>query len=241
MEKLIFTKKEFKEIMEVLKATAKDEARPILQGVNFNNNEVVALDGYRLMLRKIDLQLKGNYTIHRNDLKQVLKAVKRDTEQIEITFNPDVVVFKVDDKEKFVFNVLQGSYINYKSLIPSEFNLMATLEAKKIIESIKLLNKNHYVILDVNKDIIDIKDVYYFRKDKQSMPEAVTGTIVNNFMNCITKGENKKIAFNNTYLKESLKNYKEKIDIKIINGVSPMIVTDNKKKLDLVLPVRLIA
>ena len=125
MEKLIFTKKEFKEIMEVLKATAKDDVRPILQGVNFNNNEVVALDGYRLMLRKINLQLKGNYTIHRNDLKEVLKAVKRDTEYIEITFNPDVVIFKVDDKEKFVFNVLQGSYINYKSLMPSEFNLMA--------------------------------------------------------------------------------------------------------------------
>ena len=40
MEKLIFTKKEFKEVMEVLKATAKDDVRPILQGVNFNNNEV---------------------------------------------------------------------------------------------------------------------------------------------------------------------------------------------------------
>ena len=35
--------------------------------------------------------------------------------------------------------------------------------------------------------------------------------------------------------------YKEKIDIKIINKVSPMIVTDNKKKLDLILPVRLVA
>ena len=124
--KVMVDKKEFKEVMEVLKATAKDDVRPILQGVNFNNNEVAALDGYRLMLRKIDLQLKGNYTIHRNDLKQVLKAVKRDTEHIEITFNPDVVIFKIDDKEKFVFNVLQGSYINYKSLIPSEFNMMAT-------------------------------------------------------------------------------------------------------------------
>lgn len=41
--------------------------------------------------------------------------------------------------------------------------------------------------------------------------------------------------------KEEVKNYKEKIDIKIINEVSQMIITDNKKKLDLVLPVRLIA
>ena len=240
MEKITLTKKEFKEIMEVLKATAKENIRPVLQGVNFNSNEVVGLSSYRLMLRKINAELKGDYTIHKDDLKQVLKAIDRNTKHIEITFNPDTAVFKIDNKEKFIFNVMQQDYINYKQLIPTKFNLTVTVEAKKITESIKPLRKNHHVILDISKDIINIKDIYYTKRDKQGNCEKITSTIVNDFINCNTVGDNKKIAFNNTFLKEALKNYKENIDMKIISPVAPMVITDNKKKLDLVLPVRLI-
>lgn len=240
MEKITLTKKEFKEVMEVLKATAKENIRPVLQGVNFNSNEVVGLSSYRLMLRKINTELKGNYTIHKDDLKQVLKAIDRNTKHIEITFNPDVAVFKIDNKEKFVFNVMQQDYINYKQLIPTKFNLDVTVEAKKIIDSIKPLRKNHYVILDISKDIINIKDIYYTKRDKQGNQEKIISTIVNDFINCNTVGDNKKIAFNNTFLKEALKNYKENIDMKIISPVAQMVITDNNKKLDVVLPVRLI-
>lgn len=240
MEKITLTKKEFKEIMEVLKATAKENIRPVLQGVNFNSNEVVGLSSYRLMLRKINTELKGGYTIHKDDLKQVLKAIDRNTKHIEITFNPDVAVFKIDNKEKFIFNVMQQDYINYKQLIPTEFNLAVTVEAKKIIDSIKPLRKNHYVILDISKDIINIKDIYYTKRDKQGNQEKIISTIVNDFINCNTVGDNKKIAFNNTFLKEALKNYKENIDMKIISPVAQMVITDNNKKLDVVLPVRLI-
>ena len=240
MEKITLTKKEFKEVMEVLKATAKENIRPVLQGVNFNSNEVVGLSSYRLMLRKINTELKGDYTIHKDDLKQVLKAIDRNTKHIEITFNPDVAVFKIDNKEKFVFNVMQQDYINYKQLIPTEFNLAVTVEAKKIIDSIKPLRKNHYVILDISKDIINIKDIYYTKRDKQGNQEKIISTIVNDFINCNTVGDNKKIAFNNTFLKEALKNYKENIDMKIISPVAQMVITDNNKKLDVVLPVRLI-
>ena len=91
------------------------------------------------MLRKINTELKGGYTIHKDDLKQVLKAIDRNTKHIEITFNPDVAVFKIDNKEKFIFNVMQQDYINYKQLISTEFNLAVTVEAKKIINGFILL------------------------------------------------------------------------------------------------------
>ena len=202
MEKIILTKKEFKEAMEVLKATAKENIRPVLQGVNFNSNEVVGLS-------------------------------MPDTKILTISQ-------KIDNKEKFVFNVMQQDYINYKQLIPTKFNLDVTVEAKKIIDSIKPLRKNHYVILDISKDIINIKDIYYTKRDKQGNQEKIISTIVNDFINCNTVGDNKKIAFNNTFLKEALKNYKENIDMKIISPVAQMVITDNNKKLDVVLPVRLI-
>lgn len=192
MEKITLTKKEFKEIAEVLKATAKENIRPVLQGVNFNGNEVVGLSSYRLMLRKINAELKGSYTIHKNDLKQVLKEINRDTKHIEIIFNQDTAVFKIDNKENFIFNVMQQDYINYKQLIPTEFNLTVTIEAKKIIESIKPLRKNHYVILDISKDLINIKDIYYTKRDKQGNQEKIMNTIVNDFINCNTIGDNKK-------------------------------------------------
>lgn len=83
MEKLIFTKKEFKEIMEVLKATAKDDVRPILQGLHFERNNIVALDGYRLMIRKNDNILDGVYNIHRDYIKIMINTVKQYKNNIE--------------------------------------------------------------------------------------------------------------------------------------------------------------
>ena len=111
MEKLIFTKKEFKEVMEVLKATAKEDIRPILQGVNFNNNEVVALDGYRLMLRKIDLQLKGNYTI----------GVYETETEAAIAYNKAIDYFKKAGVDKaYTPNYMEGiSPLAYADLYSS--------------------------------------------------------------------------------------------------------------------------
>ena len=93
------TKKEFKEIMEVLTKVAKDDTRPILQGVYFGKNEVVAIDGYRLSKRLLNAELSGEYVILGKDLKEVAKACKRDVEQVEIIFN-DKAIINLYDVEK---------------------------------------------------------------------------------------------------------------------------------------------
>ena len=64
IETMVFNKKEFKEAMEIITGTAKDEARPILQCLHFEKNNIVALDGYRLMIRKNSNILNGLYNIH---------------------------------------------------------------------------------------------------------------------------------------------------------------------------------
>lgn len=86
------TKEEFKEVMEVLPKVAKDETRPILQGVLFSKNEAVAIDGYRLSKRLLNKELTGDYVVLGKDLKEVVKACKRETERVEIIFNDNVTI-----------------------------------------------------------------------------------------------------------------------------------------------------
>ena len=53
------------------------------------------------------------------------------------------------------------------------------------------------------------------------------------------QGEEIEMAFNPKYIVDALKNYKGQAILKIVDEISPMLITDGDKKKDLVLPIRL--
>lgn len=247
IETMIFNKSEFKEVTEILTGTLKDGSRPVLQCLHFTKDEVVAVDGYRMMLRKNNNMLLGDYNINRADIKTMLDKVKEFNENIEkisIEFNEDnTATLKINDVEKFNCMLVSTEYIKYQELIPIKFKTLITISPKEIKETIKPLRKNKKILFTIENEVINIKDIEEIKDNKLYQYKATYGNNIDYNIQCESiEGKDITIAFNHTYIKEALKHYnnKEKINIKLNRSLDGVLITNNKNKIDFVLPVRII-
>lgn len=215
IETMLFNKKEFKEAMEIIIGTAKDEARPILQCLHFERNNIVALDGYRLMIRKNNNILKGVYNIHRDYIKIMINTVKQyknNIEKISLDFNYNyTATLNINDIEVYSCDLSIGNYPKYNTLLPEYFKTIVNIEPKTIKDTIKPLRKNKTVLLNINDDILNIKDIEDVKnKNGYRQYTNIIGSNVNNDIKCIKNGDDIEIAFNHTYIKEALNPYSNK-------------------------------
>lgn len=239
MERLTMTKKEFKTIMEVLPKVAQDDVRPILQGVYFTDNEVVAMDGYRLSKRLLNSELTGEYVILGKDLKEVVKACKRNIEHVEIIFKDNAIITLYDKANElinyFTCKLLSGRFIAYKSLLPSEFTYKTKLDSQQILNSLKLLKKNTHIALEFIEEKINIYEVQYkgtYKDQTIALNELETIYLKKKISKDLM------ITFNTTYLKDALKGFKE-IKLSCIDNISQLVIEDSSRY-EMVLPVRLL-
>lgn len=227
-ESIIIDPVEYKQLCQVIDVTAKDETRPILKGVSFKNNKVVGLDGYRLYLREGSFKLDNEYVIEGNTLKSTLGLINKNTKQVKISFNNRHAVIEIDDS-KAIIKLMEGNYINYESLINDSNNSIVTLDKEELKEEIDFLLSDK----ESNKVV-----VFDFEKEKAILTDKLNAEI--KLDKYKLEGEEIKIGFNPTYLKDSLKNHNDNIKMELINSVSPMILrSENIKGLDLILPVRI--
>lgn len=240
MNKVLLTKKEFKTAMEVLPVASKEDLRPILQCVYFNNNDVVAIDGYRLAVRKINSSLNAEFCILASELKEVLKAVKKDTQSISISTDFKKAYISLINKEndivkEFTLSLFEGRFPNYKTLTPTGATTRINyIDTDEIIEEIKRL-KQDTVCLNIEKNSIDFLDVEFNKQVTH------IGKNLNKKINCVSTGDNLEIAFSKKFIKEAIKNYKNDFTMRFTRGIDPLVIESNDKtKLDLILPVRLI-
>ena len=93
---------EFKNsIGQVIIASSNDLTRPALTGVYFNTYSnklaIAATDGYRLAEKIIIDQVESEVKaiVPASSLQEVLRSIGEDTEEIEISFNDDLVRFQI--------------------------------------------------------------------------------------------------------------------------------------------------
>jgi DNA polymerase-3 subunit beta len=118
-------------------ATAQDEIRPILTGVKFEIDNgklnLVALDGLRLALRSEAVENDNTISavIPGKTLSEVSKILEDSEENVNITFTPNHILFNLGNT-KIISRLLEGEFINYKSIIPDEYNLKVTLKRNEL-------------------------------------------------------------------------------------------------------------
>ena len=249
---ITMTKKEFKKVMEVLKYASKEEYRPILKAVHFAGDEVVALDGYRIAIRKLNTKLDVNCNIDAKDLKEVIKLVTREVKNIKMEFNNHTFIVELlGDNDKLIdveyYAYVEGNYINYKSIIDVDafkFNTVASIEfnilhpIKDLISYLKKINKqNKCIKLDINNSLTIQQDTTNKKQnplngnieswsDKQYFNYNCNGSLI--------------IGVNHIYFKNMLENYKGDKESKILfTGVSSPIFMSNESGYDIVLPMRI--
>lgn len=246
IESMIFSKKEFKEAVEIITGTAKDEARPILQCLHFERGNIVALDGYRVMIRKNNNMLQGEYNIHKDYIKIMINTVKQYKDnigKISLDFNDnDTATLNINDVEVYSCDLSMGNYPKYNTLLPEEFKTTVNIEPKEIKDAIKPLRKNECVLLNIGDNIFNVKNIDFTESKGYRENTSIVGSKIDNSIECIKDGNDIEIAFNHTYIKEALRSYsnKKKIDIKLNDRLDSVLITDNENRIDLILPIRYI-
>ncbi len=223
-------------------ATAVVDNRPILTGVYLEaENEGimgVAIDGYRLGLAREKL------------LEPVNKKVKlvipgRSIKEIEKIINPndEAIYLDVSDKHlmvrkanvRFVCRLLEGEFINYQSVIPNEFNTVIKVETAAMADSVE---RASVIISD------RLRTPVYMRFEGNEIKVDCSSSLgkVHDRTVCEIEGQDVQIGVNNRYMLEALRACDcEKINIKILTNISPVVIVPEEGEdfLFIVVPMRI--
>jgi DNA polymerase-3 subunit beta len=235
-------------IRQVNFATADNEKRPILTGVNFKktNNDLIvaATDSYRLSQKSVKLNVEGEFgiVVPRRSLVEISRILDTNNEYVNLYINPNKALFKFD-KIMFQTRLLEGNYPDVTRIVPKEFNceipfnkeeMLAAVERVSLLSPkdkeanyniIKLfLRPDHIVELSSNN--LDIGDAL-----EEIIP---TGNVV---------GSGISVAFSSKHLLEALRAIDAaEVVLKFAGEAKPFTITANGSKIDLlqlILPVRI--
>ena len=128
---------------KVANMVARDDARPILQGVDVNVNndslELVATDGYRVAVAKSKIQ-----TDNRSEFSAVIPGaflmeiagLKGDIQNATISLSENQVVVECNDYV-FINRRIAGNFPNFKQVLPDSSTISAKLNSKALSEAVK--------------------------------------------------------------------------------------------------------
>jgi len=120
-----------KGLQQVVLAASSDEARPVLTGVYLHSYEgqlyMVATDSYRLAERSLQKDKADiSMLVPGSAMQDMLRILGDGEETVSITHDEQQVLFRVGEVE-LVSRLIEGSYPDYRKLIPAKFEVSATL------------------------------------------------------------------------------------------------------------------
>jgi DNA polymerase III subunit beta len=133
-------------IAQVVFATAADESRPVLTGVDVklegNNLTLAAADGFRLAVYKLAVtkavEQKVEVIIPSKTLAELNRLMGDQQEPVEVSVNPNKsqILFRLKNIE-LVSQLVQGSFPQYEQLIPSSSATKATVDVAEFLRATK--------------------------------------------------------------------------------------------------------
>ncbi|VEU83034.1 DNA polymerase III subunit beta [Acholeplasma hippikon] len=235
-------------IKETNFATADNEKRPILTGVNFkyadNNLYVVATDSYRLSQKNYKLRssLKSfNIVVPNKSLDELSKILDHTHEDIEVFINPNKVLFKLS-KIWFQTRLLEGTYPDTQKIIPSSFPTVIHFNKEELlaaVDRVSLLSprdrESNYNIIKLTLRPDQVVEISSTNTEIGDAKEEVIPT-------ADVEGGLISIAFSSKYLNEALKAFtSSEITLNFAGEIRPFVIKGNLDQdlLHLILPVRI--
>lgn len=227
-------------VRSVYFAAADSEARPILKGILLEAKNgvlnLVALDGYRLAKKSLELdtEIEASAIIDAKLFNDISKLFKDTNDIVSVYIGNNQTTFKFDETT-VTLRRMEGNFVAYESLIPTEAQSVIELNRKSFIEAISRVsvmsdNNNHLVKLDLTDNTMLVSARSQLGQVKEDIE------LNNSIENPLS------IAFNGKYLLDSLNAIEDDfVKLNFNSPVSPCIVSgvnDSTGKY-LVLPVRL--
>ncbi len=133
-------------VRQTIFAVAPNEGtRPILTGIDFEIEDgslkLVAIDGYRLAIRKEKIGINENlkFVVSGKAVSEIVKIVSNEDEPIELLIGRRHICFTVEGYS-FISPLLDGDFIDYKKTIPADFAQKLCVKTRDIIEIIERIS-----------------------------------------------------------------------------------------------------
>lgn len=226
------TKSLYNRIKKIDFARSKDNTRPMLTGIHFNNGDMVTLDGFRLALNTDDsLSIKKPFTIAPGTINFLNKTLnKKSEDEILINVNDKYIIFNYDNLT-VASRLLDGQFFNYKEILPKEYNNIS-MKTKKIKDNIEFLSTyTKGTKMELTKATIT---------DGKMELSVNTERGIFNAIEKVSTSLEVTIGFNNKYMLDALKSVEsEEIGVHISGAMNPIVINEGQDSKYLVLPIRL--
>lgn len=219
---------EFKaSVSQVIIASSNDLTRPALTGVYFNTDNnclaIAATDGYRLAEKKLINKVKSEVKaiVPSSSLQEVLRSLTDDVEEVEITFNEDLVRFRLEEVE-VISKLIDASYPDYQKLIPKDCNIKVNLDREELIRVTKLASLfarsvgGSIVCETITPDTFSVKSIANEFGENDSVIET-------------TVEQAGKVNLNSRFLLDALNSLEEpEIKLSFSDRVAPVLLQNKK-------------
>lgn len=129
-------------ILGVAVCAAKDDARPILTGIYMSLENgclvVAAADGYRLAVMRSEVRSDQSFTqiVPADSLKMFASVLGDDDSPVSIAFDNNRV-YLTHKQVSVAFQMLEGKFPDFESLLPRHWNTRATLYTEDLLRACK--------------------------------------------------------------------------------------------------------
>ena len=210
--------------LQSLPFTSREDNRPVLQCVLFRVAEgeltIVSADGFRLAVVKLDFDGdEGQVLINRDELRGVISALRR-AYRVRVSFEKngeslDGMSLVLDTELiRYKWRSVDGNFPEYEKLLPAEFKTFVSFDANeaiKAVNSLKVLSDSKAYPIDLT---IGNGKLTMSSPDDKGLAEIPADTL----------GDGK-IRLDGTYLADALRACGGMVDLKLVDGKSPMLFT----------------
>ncbi len=228
-------------IKQVLFSASTEDTKAILMGALLRFKEdkliMVALDGYRLAIRTekiINCTGERSAVIPSRALQEISNILSESGDGIKLAFSTTHIKITFGNTS-IISRLLDGEYVNYENILPSNFAVKATVNKKELKDSVEraLLmareSKSNLIKMSFSQDTLEITA----NSELGNINEEIEINLV---------GKELDIAFNARYILDILKSIDdEEIILCMNNSVTPCVVlpADGESYYYMVLPVRM--
>ena len=221
-------------------ATSISEDKPVLTGILMELGQetvrLVALDGYRLAIRQEAVQSGMEYAevvVPARSMREIASIIPDDESTVRM-YAADHLMAVIVDKLEITTRVLQGDYVKYRNILPSDYATRVIVDTLSLFGSLERASilarqsKTNLVNLLVDGDVMTITSDSEVGRTREEV-----GIQLN--------GKNLSIAFNSRYLLDVLKEVNDETLIFDFNtSISPCVIKplQGESFYYLVLPVK---
>jgi len=228
-------------------AVATNDVRPILKGclleIEDDKIKLIALDGYRLALTKSKIKNASknlSVVVPAKSLKEIASFLEENDNIVKIYLQKNSLMIEIDNV-KITTRLLDGEFINYSQIIPSNFTSTVIINKGQLedaIERASLLSrvdKGNLIKFDIKEKVLQLLG----KSEIADINEKITISL---------KGNDLVIGFNVKYFSDALRTITDEfIKLNFTSIIAPCVITgvdengsDKNEFLHLILPVRII-